>query len=1028
VGTDACEAVSRQPSAVSTPESAVIAWICVALAQEGELVGIVFDAAGSPVAGAPVSVGSVATVSDEGGAWRLAVPAGAATLHVADASIEVPVVAGRTTEVLVTLGGTVTIEAPPAAEVVEERPTGPPGSLEGTVVDGDTGEPLGGVRVFVRGSDADATSDARGRFRLTLPSGGWDLSAVRAGYATEAATVEVVASEDRPVALKLVKAGLSLGDVTVKAPRIAGAASSVLDERKEAAGVSDVLGAEQMSRSGDSDAAAALRRVTGLTVIGGKYVYVRGLGDRYSATLLNGSMLPSPEPEKRVVPLDLFPTSLLEAVVVQKTFSPDRPAEFGGGIVEVRTKRIPEEPLLSMSVSGSYVSGTTGVTSPYLQSGPTDWAGFGKGFRALPEELAAASEEEAIKPGGIFSDGGYSAEELEHFGELVPNRWGLRDRALAPDFGVSASAGRRWQLGGVEVGGLGGLVFSNGWSLDEGTRTVYSNTGDGELEAKRITDFVETENRVRLGGALSLGAEWGEHGRVTSTTLLMRSSTGSAESYDADDPTGSNDTHSVRIAWEEQQLLFEQVEASVPAGPVLAEARYALGIATRAAPDGREYTYLATDDGLVVSQRGSWSEILYEDLHDTTHDVGLDLTLPIGEAKAKAGGQMMVRARESTTRRFGYEFQGSEGIDLSADIEDIITADNIGAEGEDDPGYLELEENTSSSDDYTAGQRLVAGYLMGDVPWTPRIRTLAGARVESSAQSVSTFELFDTSNEPVEASLETLDVLPAATVTFGVGADPDAMLVRLGYGRTVSRPELRELTEVSYYDYRTGRLLYGNPDLERATIENVDVRWEWYPRAGESVSIGGFFKYFDHPIESVVAVSAVSGSVGTFDNATSATNWGAELDVRQRLDVVSELLRDVYVSGNASLVRSRVDLSDTEGNQTSDERPLQGQSPWVVNAQLGYENPDSRTNVALLYNVFGPRIVEVGTSGIPDTYEEPVHRVDLVVSQGIGEHWAVRAKGANLLDWPVRETTGGVVSEETRDGWSAGLSLTWTPS
>ncbi|MFZ5479337.1 MAG: TonB-dependent receptor domain-containing protein [Myxococcota bacterium] len=993
-----------------------------------EIEGIVFREEGVPAAAVPVSVGAVTTTTDGDGAWRLDVAPGVVTVRIADVDVpEVPVAPARTTEVLLTFGAPprITVEAPVAREV-EAVGMGPPGELSGTVLD-EAGRPLAGVRVFVRGVAADALTDAQGRFRMTLPSGTRDLSAIRAGYATGTTSVEVLAGGEARVSLTMTKSGLELADLTVRAPRIEGGAASVLDERKEAASVSDVLGAEQMSRSGDGDAAAALRRVTGLTVIGGKYVYVRGLGDRYSATMLNGSTLPSPEPEKRVVPLDLFPTALLEAVVVQKTFSPERPAEFGGGIVEVRTKRIPEEPMFTASVSGTYASGTTGVASPYLQGGPTDALGFGAAFRALPDEVAAASASEPIKPGGIFGDGGYDAEELERFGELIPNRWGLRDRALAPDFGATVGAGRRWRLGGLELGGLAGAVFSNGWSLDEGVRTVYSNTGGGELEAKRRTAFAETQNRVRLGGAVSLGAEW-DGGQVTSTTLLMRSSTGSAEVYDADDPTGSNDTHSVRLSWEEQQLLFEQIEAIGEVGPLSVEGRYALGVATHAAPDGREYTYLATDDGLVVSQRGSWSEILYEDLDDTTHDVALGASIPVREGKVAAGGELVSRERASTTRRFGYEFQGSDGIDLGAPIEEIISPENIGAEEEGDLGFLELEENTSNSDDYTARQRLFAGYLLGDVPWTPRVRTLVGVRVESATQTVSTFELFDSGKDPVEAELSTTDVLPAATVTFGVGKDPDTMLVRVGYGRTVSRPELRELSQVAYYDYRTGRLLYGNPDLERATIENVDVRWEWYRRPGESLSLGAFFKYFDHPIESVVAVSAVSGSVGTFANATSATNWGAEVELRQRLDVVADVLADVYASGNASLIASRVDLSDTEGNQTSEQRPLQGQSPWVVNAQLGYENPDTRTNVALLYNVFGPRIVEVGTSGIPDTYELPVHRFDVVVSQGLGERWSVKAKGANLLDWPVREATGGAVSEETRDGWTFGLSLAWTPT
>lgn len=1007
----------------------------LSLANATGLNGVLLAPDGRPVAGARVAAAGTETTTDAQGAWALSAPEGALSVTVSVAGAPpirvegVRVVEGLTTELLLTLGQPPVwqIEAPAEDAAPTEQAAGPPGTIRGTLIDEQTGKPLAGVRIFVRGLPVEAVSDRAGLFTLTAPEGDAELSALRAGYTTVTTTVAVVAHEERAVTIRLARAGLQLADVTVRAPRIAGGAASLLDERQESSSVSDVLGAEQMSRSGDSDAAAALRRVTGLTVIGGKYVYVRGLGDRYSATLLNGSALPSPEPEKRVVPLDLFPTSLIEAVVIQKTFSPDRPAEFGGGVVEVRTRSIPDVPVLSISLSGTYDAGTSFSTASFGDRGPTDWLGFGAAYRALPEALAEASEDAPIKAGGIFSSDGYTAEQLEAFGEMIPNRWGLSDRTLPPDFGLSASGGGTVPLGAVKLGGLAGLVFSNGWNIDEGFKATYSNGGSG-LELKRRTTFVETSSRVRLGGALSLGLS-ADRGELRSTTLIMRSSTGTALVYHADDPTGSNDTESTRIDWEEQQLVFEQLVGRLDLGPARLDARAAFSWADRVEPDKREYTYLSTQDGLILSQRGSWNEILYGTLEDRASDLGLDLSWPVGRVELKGGAARTARQRASTTRRFGFQFQGSDGIDLSAPIEAVIVPENIGAEGEGDPGYLELEENTTSSDDYSATQAMLAGFVMGDVAWSGRVKSLVGARVERSTQIVSTFELFDTSATPVAAELSTTDLLPAATLSIGLGPDhePDQMLLRLGYGRTLSRPELRELSQVAYYDYRSGRLLYGNPDLARAAIDNLDARWEWYRRAGESLSAGLFYKRFDHPIESVIAVSAVSGSVGTFDNATSATNFGAEVEMRQRLDILAEPLRDLYISANGSIIRSRVDLSDTEGNQTSDSRPLQGQSPWVLNAALGYENPDARVAISLLYNVFGPRIVEVGTSGIPDTYEQPVHRLDLVGSCGVGEAWALKLKAANLLNWPVRETTGDQISQETRDGWSVGLTLSWAP-
>ncbi len=997
-----------------------------AAAGVGQIVGVVFHPDGRPLPGARVVAGDSETVTDEGGTWRIVLPEGMVAVAIDGIEVtSVPVAGDATTELLVTLGDGLhrflveTPVAPPAADPIA---SGPPGTLRGRITDA-AGKALPGVRLFVRGSVVDAITDATGAYTLELPAGTWDISTVRAGYDTLTFATEVAAGATKTEDRALATSGLVLDDLVVRAPRIAGGTASVLDERQESSSVSDVLGAEQMSRAGDSDAASALRRVTGLTVVGSKYVYVRGLGDRYSATLLNGSALPSPEPEKRVVPLDLFPTSLLEAVVIQKTFSPDKPAEFGGGIVEVRTRAIPDDPILSLSVTGTYAAGTSFQTASFADAGPTDFWGLGKGYRALPDALAEASENEAIKPGGIFSDGGYDANELEAFGEMITPRWGLQTRSLPPDFGASITTGGKLAFGELEIGALGGGVFSNGWSIDQGIRSVYSQGATG-LEAKRHTTFTEVQNRIRAGGALALGASFDDRFSLQSTTLLMRSSAGTALEYLADDPTGSNDDFVTRIDWEEQQLLFEQVVGHVDLKHLVLDGRYATAVALRDQPDRREYVRDVTEDGFPLSQRASWNEIYYSSLADHTQEWGVDAKVPFrDDGRLQIGGGQVRRERSSTTRRFTFNFQGSEGIDIFAPMEEVIVPENIGEEEDGDPGYLELEENTVNSDDYTAQQRLASAYALFDVPWITRFSTLLGARLEKSIQTVSTFELFDTSQTPTGAELETTDVMPAATATVGVGgADhPDDMLVRVGYGRTLSRPEFRELSSVAYYDYRSGRLLFGNPELDRAVIDNVDARWEWYPRAGETVSAGLFFKHFTDPIESIIAVTAVSGSVGTFDNATSATNLGAELDFRRRL------VSDFWLTANTSFIGSRVDLSESAGNQTSDERPLQGQSPWVVNAQFSYENPDRRRNAALLYNAFGPRIIEVGTSGIPDTYELPVHRVDLVLGQGFGRHWQLRAKATNLLDWPARQRTGEKISEETRSGWGAGLTMSWMP-
>jgi TonB-dependent receptor len=339
-----------------------------------------------------------------------------------------------------------------------------------------------------------------------------------------------------------------------------------------------------------------------------------------------------------------------------------------------------------------------------------------------------------------------------------------------------------------------------------------------------------------------------------------------------------------------------------------------------------------------------------------------------------------------------------------------------------------MHEITSNSDDYEASHKLRAGYAMTDLGLGKRFRLMGGARVESSRQSVRTFELFNPQLIPVEAVLDTTDVLPALTGTLAIGPveERDRMLVRAGYGRTVSRPEFRELSSVPFTDFLTGASISGNPDLERAIIDNIDVRWELYPSPSESFSIAGFYKDFTDPIERVALSSSVSGLAYTFGNAQGATNLGVELDMRVSFGRVSDVLRDVYVSANGALIDSQVDLTGSV-TDTSKERPLQGQSPWVVNLQLGYDNPDSGLSLTLLYNSFGPRITDVGQSGVPDTYELPVHRLDAVGLIPLAEAWRIRLKATNLLNAKEVSKTGDSVSEETRSGRAFSLAIQWRP-
>ena len=829
-------------------------------------------------------------------------------------------------------------------------------------------------------------------------------------------------------------------EVEVEAQEVVGGINASLEQRRDASVVTEVIGAEQMSKSGDSNATAALTRVTGLTIVDGRFVFVRGLGDRYSSTLLNMSSLPSPEPERRVVPLDLFPTGLLKSVTIQKSWTPDLPGEFGGGSVVLETRGIPTQRFNQLTLTGGWAGNTTFRTATSQPHTASEAFGFGLADRQLPQRLEDATRDRELVEGDLFNPG-FTPAQLEQIGESVDEgRFATGEYTIPPDFGIQAAIGRRIELGVPVFGFYAGLTMNNTQSLDQYRQQFFDVGAGGALSTQNDYRFDEYRNDVLLGGLVDMGIAFNEQQAIYSTTMLSRSSTATSRTYQGFNGDLGSDLRSTRLQWVERQLLVEQLRGHhvfPPAADFTIDWRYAFSAASRAEPDTRDTRYdLEESTGeFLISDRPEGNGIFYSTLTDRSHDARLDLTQPFGpdehRGRVAAGGQLVFRDRAVDTRRFAYfERTPIPGADRDLPPEKLFADDRVGPDG------WELRETTRSTDNYTADQRIRGGYALGEVPfgavapdaWGLKdLSILAGARLEQSIQTVTTFELFNPDQVPVVAELATVDLLPSVALTQGLlpheDEDDPVMQVRAGYARTVSRPDFRELSPAPFNDVTGGREIFGNPNLRRATIDHVDLRWELYPRPGETLSVGGFYKRFTDPIESVVIASAQLST--TWQNAAAANNVGLEVDWRQTLVGVAPIVDRFYVSANGALIRSRVDLSESGGIQTSQERALQGQSPWVVNAQLGYDDAEHHTIATASFNLQGPRIVEVGAVGAPDVIEQPAPRLDLLLQQGLGRDWYLRLRGRNLLDPTFRVTQGEEIVREGKEGWQALLSVEW---
>lgn len=1009
-----------------------------ARAQEhtGRLDVCAFGPDGTPQAGLEVAAGGARATTGRDGIASLVLAPGQHPLVVSRdgetlAEVTLPVVWGEVTEVVVSLARTgvrVHVEAPAWPEALV-GPPGPadvaPGALAGRVLDERTKTPIAGARVLVRGHMGEARSGPDGAFELPgVAAGAHAVSIIHTQYSTlTLPAVEVPPGGRAELEASLTPSAVELEVLRVSGYKLEGGLASLMAERRDERAVTEVLGAEQISKSGDSNAAEALQRVTGLTVVGGRYVYVRGMGERYSSALLNGATLPSPDPERRVVPLDLFPADVLESISVQKTYSPDLPGEFGGGATKLRTRRIPDGFGATFSLSSAWNSETTFEDGLTYSGGDRDWLGDDDGTRALPGPVQLAARREPLVLEDPTTGEGYSVDVLTALGQVMPNTWSARRRKdLPPDMGFGGSIGDRVETALGTLGYNVGVAYDHGHRLRRGVQRVFGLGAGGMLEP--IVDYRSdrTTRTVDLSSLVSLGYAPVEGQELTVTTLWVRTTEDQTEVYQGYLGNEDREIRVTSLDWVEEQLLSTQVqgEHALPAGIQLSWS-YTFALATRDQPDWRRTRY-DLDPALeryLLSNRPEGNQRLYNEVDDDNHDVSLSLDLPFQvwkdlTAHLQVGGGYVRRDRESATRRFKFIHRGPTSRDpdvLALPPEQAFAAENIGEDG-----FL-FEEITRATDNYSAEQSIRAAFVNLTLPFSADLEASVGVRVERSEQLVTTFDLFSRTAAAQQADLDTTDWLPAASLVWRF---TDAMQLRAAYSRTLSRPDFRELSTAPFDQVIGAGVFVGNPQLDRTRIDSLDLRWEWYLSSDESVSLGLFYKDLTDPIETVLLGG--SNRTITLENAKGGRNLGVELELRKRLGFLHRALDPFVLGGNVSWIRSDVEL-DSSGVATNKRRPLAGQSEFVVNASAGWDDPETRTALSLLYNVSGERLVGVGTFGLPDVYEQPFHRLDLVASWGFLEHWTLKLQVENLLGSKVSYTQDDSVTERYEVGRTVGLSL-----
>ncbi len=803
------------------------------------------------------------------------------------------------------------------------------------------------------------------------------------------------------------------GTATFGSSTNSGSVAKLLETRQKAAAVTDAIGAEQISRSVGNDAGDLVTKMTATTVVDGKFTVIRGLSDRYNNTTLNGGELPSADPYRKAAQVDMFNASQIEKIVTTKTFTPDQRGDFTGGAVNIVTKSFPDRALYSFSAGMSYNTQAT-LNERFLSyhGGATDAFGMDDGARALPSALRS--------PGALTP--ATSAALLREFKstQFAPTSGG------SPlNQGFAASLGNTISVFGKPFGYFAGVNYSRNYSFYEnGINARY----DSRLNPRTaFTDSRAIED-VNWGSVVNLALQVDPEHELNFNFLYNQSSEDMARQQQGSDYTTGNDpstiTHINTLHFTERHLHTFQFRGKHRFIELL-DARLdwlaSFSNTTQDEPDLRYFNYYSAPDGLGGTAYYFDNSLpapnrptrYFRQLEEDNRNLKLDLTLPFRQWHWQESEFKIGVFQSKSERTFGertFTIDGSAGFDTAGDPNNYLN-----------PAFPRTLSSPFGNQNYRGSLAVQAAYAMLDVPLLDKVRFIAGVRLETTDLKIINNGL---PSKPLKAN----DKLPAVGLVWSVTTN---MNLRLNYGSTLARPTFREIASYESYDPMGDEIFVGNPDLQRTLIDNFDVRWEWFPRPGEVLSIGAFYKDLQGPIEKYLRT--LDGGKISFVNRSEAKVYGVEFEARKSLDFLEPNLANFTFGGNFSLIQSEVPLTDIElfnkrsaDPSTSATRPLYDQSPYVLNLDLSYDNRRLGTSATLQYNAAGERIYIALGKG-PDIYEQPPGTLDFVLTQKLSRHLKMKLTARNLSDPVFKRTYGadksGPIYSAHHKGRTFGLSL-----
>lgn len=864
------------------------------------------------------------------------------------------------------------------------------GTIAGKILDNKSGETIVGANVVIEGTTVGSSTDMDGNFAITnLKPGTYVLNVSYVTYKTQTIPDVVVESGKRTtVEVSLLEDIAELAEVVVTAKKETSTDFTLINDIKTAKLVVSGISADQILKMPDRDAAQVMQRMPGVTIADNRFVLIRGVPDRYNQVMVNGIIAPSTEIDKRSFSFDLIPAGAIDQMLVYKSGAAELPGDFAGGVIQLVTKQPSLESGTKVGLTFGYRSGTTFSDFNSSEGSSTDALGFDNGFRDLPQDFPSTR---------ILLNSARNSSVRERAGRSLTNNFDNSTENTPLDMGFNFSTNNNFHIGSVKFSNLTTLNYSNSYQNYNSNFLRYNSFTPNSAEKRFDYNDKFYSNDVRISGLHNWLIELNDRNHIEFKNLFVQLGENETTIRSGDDfiQRPSDDLVNYAYHYLSRSIYSGQLEGSHDMAGGSLKVKWVLGtnMVSRNEPDYRRFrtfrpkTSAGTEDpySMQLPAAGNLFETgrFWSDLQDRGYSHGLNLEKKFGDASnkrtfgIKAGYYVEYKTRSFDARYLNYLYPGGDayGEELrKLPLAEIFAPENISR----DQGFV-IEEGTTKQDSYQGKNFLGVGYVNTFVP-VGKFDISVGFRGEYNVQQLNGLYNNGTTlaiDNPVFAPL------PFLNVAYNLS---ERSLVRTAYSRTVNRPEFRELAPFLYYQFEYEAGLFGKEDLKTAFINNIDLRWEMYPNPGEMISVGGFVKQFTNPIETYLQITTETPQL-YYGNAPTAMSYGAELEVRKSLANLgmNRIVRNTSININAAWIWSQVDIGEgaAAANQAQ-YRPLQGQSPYIVNVGLYYFDDKTGLSFNTAYNVFGPRIFSVGDKVFPTWWEMPRQSLDFQLAKNWG--------------------------------------------